>query len=402
MKPQKRIRGGKVRWVARYVGSDGKERSRTFEREKDAKAWITDNEQDVRRGDWIDPRAGDITVGQLWQRWEQAAHTDGTRGVRHRVGKNLGRLEGIPVGKLRPSDVREWYHALRNGRPWVKGCEGLAPTTVATWSGQLAGCMSLAVSDGHIKKSPCDGVFAKRGRKSHAVTADELITADQVLDMVREAREGRSGTKNWVPPHPTLARMIIVGAATGLRAGEIAGLRIRSVDFLRREMSVVEQSTSKTATFEWGPLKSDSSKRVLPLPKVAIEALAEELAANPCSDRSRPIFRTSRGQMWTASTLAYSIRSVRQRCGLGEEVTWHSLRHFYASTLIFSGASVKTVQSRLGHESPSTTLETYAHMWPGEDERTRDAVDALLRRDQSGTDPEEDGSTPDGKVADLA
>ncbi|MFC9769119.1 tyrosine-type recombinase/integrase [Rhodococcus jostii] len=49
---------------------------------------------------------------------------------------------------------------------------------------------------------------------------------------------------------------------------------------------------------------------------------------------------------------------------LGNGVTWHSLRHFYASTLIYSGASVKAVQERLGHSSAETSLKIYAHMWP--------------------------------------
>ncbi|MCZ4556080.1 site-specific integrase [Rhodococcus maanshanensis] len=154
-------------------------------------------------------------------------------------------------------------------------------------------------------------------------------------------------------------------------------------------MQFTEQSTARTASFEWGRLKTPASKRVLPLPQIAIDALAEELADRPSADRSAPIFRTSRGGMWTASTVAYSVRSLRDRCGLDEAMTWHSLRHFYASTLIYSGASVKTVQARLGHASASTTLEIYAHMWPGEDERTRTAIDAVLSRDHVGTGAQE-------------
>ena len=49
----------------------------------------------------------------------------------------------------------------------------------------------------------------------------------------------------------------------------------------------------------------------------------------------------------------------------------HDLRHFYASALIAGGASVKQVQERLGHASAVITLKTYAHLWPGDDDRTR-------------------------------
>ena len=52
------------------------------------------------------------------------------------------------------------------------------------------------------------------------------------------------------------------------------------------------------------------------------------------------------------------------------EATAHSLRHFYASALIAGGASVKQVQTVLGHASAVVTLRTYAHLWPGDDDRT--------------------------------
>ncbi|MGX6508245.1 tyrosine-type recombinase/integrase [Rhodococcus sp. SJ-2] len=382
MKPQKRIRGGKVRWVARYVGADGRERTKTFDLERDAKSWVSDREKEVRDGDWIDPKSQETTVAQVWRAWEKAAHTDGTRKVREQVGRNLGPLADIPIGKLRASHVRDWQHELRSGRSWLPKRPTLEEITVRNFSGQLAGCMNMAVADGLLRKSPCAGATAKR-REDKAVTRAELLTGEEVWKMVDAARAGVKG-KGWAAPHPSLARAIIVGAATGLRAGELAGLRIRSVDFLRKEAMITEQSKSGTSEFSWGPLKTKTTRR-LPLPDAAIKALAKELEDNPCTDRSMPIFRTPAGLMWSSSTLGKSFKAVRDRVGLSDEITWHSLRHFYASTLIQAGASVKTVQERLGHSSPTTTLEVYAHLWPGEDERTRSAVDAALDRDQVGT-----------------
>jgi hypothetical protein len=56
----------------------------------------------------------------------------------------------------------------------------------------------------------------------------------------------------------------------------------------------------------------------------------------------------------------------------------HALRHYYASLLIRHGESVKTVQARLGHASATETLDTYSHLWPDSDDRTREAIDAVL------------------------
>ncbi|WP_238402732.1 tyrosine-type recombinase/integrase [Cellulomonas sp. H30R-01] len=60
--------------------------------------------------------------------------------------------------------------------------------------------------------------------------------------------------------------------------------------------------------------------------------------------------------------------------------TFHSLRHYYASLLIRHGESVKTVQDRLGHASAVETLDTYSHLWPDSDDRTREAVDEAMGR----------------------
>ncbi|MCU1612533.1 MAG: transposase [Frankiales bacterium] len=83
-----------------------------------------------------------------------------------------------------------------------------------------------------------------------------------------------------------------------------------------------------------------------------------------------PITRQLFSKMWRATVT---------RAGLLREITYHSLRHYYASLLIRHGESIKTVQERLGHSSAVTTLNTYSHLWPDSDDRTRAAVDEVLR-----------------------
>ena len=73
-----------------------------------------------------------------------------------------------------------------------------------------------------------------------------------------------------------------------------------------------------------------------------------------------------------------AARSVGLPAGAG----FHTLRHYYATLLIESGASVKTVQLALGHASPSTTLDVYAGVWPDQLDRTRNLVDAALSHGQ--------------------
>jgi len=71
-------------------------------------------------------------------------------------------------------------------------------------------------------------------------------------------------------------------------------------------------------------------------------------------------------------------RPAARSAGIPSGVGFHALRHFYASLLIRHGESVKVVQNRLGHASAAETLDTYSHLWPDSEDRTRQAVDAVL------------------------
>ena len=76
---------------------------------------------------------------------------------------------------------------------------------------------------------------------------------------------------------------------------------------------------------------------------------------------------------------------ARKQAPVRQDASWHDLRHYYASLLIRHGESVKTVQARLGHASAVETLDTYAHLWPDSEDRTRQAIEAELG---TSADPE--------------
>ncbi len=166
--------------------------------------------------------------------------------------------------------------------------------------------------------------------------------------------------------------------------GEAFGLTLPRVDFLRRTLRVDLQLVllANRAPF-LAPPKTEASVRTVPLPDVVVEALAGHLAATPAAhvaglgplvftnERGEAIRRNRFGDVWR--------RAVRD-CGLPAGTGFHALRHYYASLLIRHGESVKVVQSRLGHASAKETLDTYGHLWPDSDDRTRQAVDLVLSR----------------------
>ena len=82
-----------------------------------------------------------------------------------------------------------------------------------------------------------------------------------------------------------------------------------------------------------------------------------------------PLNRNSAGHLW---------RQRREKVG-PDAFTLHDLRHFYACGLIAAGCDVVTVQHALGHSAPTITLNTYSHLWPKAEDRTRAAAASLWR-----------------------
>ena len=112
---------------------------------------------------------------------------------------------------------------------------------------------------------------------------------------------------------------------------------------------------------------------------MVLEALAAHLAAFPAGPDGF-VFTTEAGKPIRRTAFSAQVcQPAARRAALPPTETFHGLRHHYASLLIRHGESVKTVQARLGHASASETLDTYSHLWPDSDDRTREAVDEAWR-----------------------
>lgn len=142
------------------------------------------------------------------------------------------------------------------------------------------------------------------------------------------------------------------------------------MDFLRRTVKVERQ---RLPSGRIGPPKTAKSTRTVPLGAVVIDELAAHLSAYPSDealftlDAGGPLGYGPWTSAWGRAGKAVSL-----------DVDTHALRHFYASALIAGGASVKVVQTRLGHGSAVVTLNTYGHLWPGDDDLTRAVMDAAF------------------------
>jgi integrase len=172
--------------------------------------------------------------------------------------------------------------------------------------------------------------------------------------------------------------MVTLMAGTGLRPGEVAGVTVDRVDFLRRTLRV-DRQLLQTRPPSFGPPKTQASFRTVPLPQVVVDALAAHMAAYPPGEH-RLIFTQSDGRPLNRDKVVLAFRRAVREVGAPAATRLHDLRHYYASLLIRHGESVKVVQARLGHASASETLDTYSHLWPDSEDMTRAAVDDMLGR----------------------
>lgn len=346
------------RWRARYVDAEGREHAKSFTRKIDAQRWIDEVTAAVVTGQYVDPKAGQVTFRDYAERWRkiQVQRPSSQAHVETMLRRHTYPTFGDrPLSSILPSDIQAW----------VKGL-ALAPATVGVVHGIVSTIMKAAIRDRRIMSNPCDGTkLPKVERKKIVPLTTEQVTA------VRDA----------LPPQ--LQALVTLAAGTGMRQGECFGLTVDRVKFLERQVIVDRQLvTVAGAQPTLGPPKTAASNRTIPLPQVVVEALAAHLAAFPPGPDG--LVFTWAGKPLRRSTFGYRWRAAADAAGLPDGTGFHALRHYYASLLIRHGESVKTVQVRLGHASAVETLDTYSHLWPDSDDRTRDAIDSVL------------GSTADG------
>ncbi|MGN6600694.1 MAG: site-specific integrase [Actinomycetes bacterium] len=333
-------------WRARYRDVAGKEHARHFPRKIDAQRWLDEVTTAVVTGTYVDPKTARTTVAQWCESWLEGYGTrraSTVRQARVHVAKIVEAFGPLPLSAVKPSHVRAWTAKLRE--------DGAAPSYVYALHSRLAQVMSDAVHDGLIPRSPC----SRRTSPGMAQQRAYVASTEQVWALHDELPE-------------RMRAAVLLGAFAGLRIAEACGVRVADVDFMRGVITPAVQWPGEE-------LKTATSRQPVPIPEQMALTLAGQVQRWPgetllSNDDNGPL------EPWR---LERAVRAARKRVdGLPEGFRFHDLRHYFASLLIASGADVKVVQARLRHASAKTTLDTYGHLWPDSDDRTRTAVGAVL------------------------
>lgn len=354
-------KNGNVTWVVRFRPIGQKEKSRSFRSQKEAKQFKADIERKLVRNEYVD--ASKILVRDLVETHRDSAINASSKAGRTTLLANLGDLANMPITAVKPSDIEAWRNVLLTNRPWAKDGKPLAESTVQTNLALLHGIFTKAVNDDQLARHPMRGVVIRRVNTS--VRREDIPTAQQIYALI----EGAKTTAVGRAQDPLLSLFIQVASETGTRAGELCGLRVRNIDFLRKEIHIVEQIKERTGVH--GDLKSGSKPRTVPVSDETLKDIEAYLAANP-RQPEECLFLTSERKPIRSSRMGNRFSRLAKRYGY--TFTLHSLRHFYASQLIASGCPINIVQKALGHATPAMTLNTYVHLLDDHNERLRDSV----------------------------
>jgi len=333
----------RARW-REYPG--GPQKTKSFARKVDATRFLTTVEHSILSGSYVTPSAGKTTFREFSEVYlsRGAWRTSSRLAVETRLRHVMPMLGARPLSSIRSGDVRAALCGLE-----------LGPSSVRDVRTQLAAVFAAAVEDGLVARSPVTTVKAPKVERAEVVPP----TTAQVNALMAAAPD-------WYRP------AIVLGAGVGLRRGEASGLTVDRVSWLERAIRVDRQWVTRVQPHCFTPPKTAASVRTIP---VAASVLAElGRSSSPAADGfvvnagGAPITHGRWGQAW---------RTTAKRAGV-EGLTYHSLRHYFATCLISAGCSVRAVQHALGHSSASTTLNVYSHLFEADEDRIRSAVEAAF------------------------
>jgi integrase len=166
-------------------------------------------------------------------------------------------------------------------------------------------------------------------------------------------------------------------AFAGLRLGEAAAVQVGDVDLSGRILLVRRQVQRERGGGVEIRSPKYGSERTVYLVDGLVTIVKAHITRLSGRGAERWLFHGENGNPPRQNTVGYWWRKAREAAG-SPKTKLHDLRHYYASGLIAAGCDVVTVQRSLGHSSATVTLNTYAHLWPTAEDRTRAAAAAML------------------------
>ena len=176
---------GKIRWVARYRDKTGREHSKSFGTQREAKAHLADQQAAMARNEWVDPSTNKTTLHDLATEWADEAVATGTRKDRLQLAANLGDLAVIPINQSDDRDLTRWISQLRHGRAWAAG-RPYKERTVRNKISQTRALLNRAADRGLVQRG-VGAVLRNQPHQPMEIDDHRLPTAQEVQTLIDRA-----------------------------------------------------------------------------------------------------------------------------------------------------------------------------------------------------------------------
>ncbi|AWZ48423.1 recombinase XerC [Clostridiaceae bacterium 14S0207] len=307
----------------------------------------------------------DVTLGKLMHTWLfeimknklKPSSFQRYEGIYRHYVKNSD-IYGLKLESLRSLQIQRYYNVLIKTK---------SSCVIKTLNKLLKNFFNYCIDEGYLLKNPCNNLIIPGLSKT--VKKDVETFTDDEINLLKKYLKGHR-----------LEPLILLALGTGLRRGELLGLKWQNVDLKNGLIHVIE-SIKRVSIFnddgtrEWKiitqPPKTKSSIRFVPIPSNLINLFykqdkikkLDKLTFGICYTETDYVFTTKSGLPINENNFSKAYNTILKKAGIKHK-KFHSLRHTYATKLFEKNVSLKTVQELLGHSDISTTADIYTHVMP--------------------------------------
>lgn len=344
----------------------------------------------LNQGTYVKP--SNITLGSWLDTWLEQYKKAGIRPATHEIYEGLIKLHikpqigHIPLKNLRPDHIQKLYNdKFKDGR--IDGSGGLSAGSIKRMHNLLHGSLKQAVKSSLVIRNVSEATTLPKQEKKQI----RILSVNEHSNFLK-ALEGER-----------LRALFILALGTGAREGELLALRWKDVDLDEGIMNI-KQSLRRVKSDEPGPTKTklifqmpktEAGKRIIPIPdKIVTELqehnerqLAEKQAAGELYEDNDLVFCTELGMPIDSRNMLRRFYKILEKAGVSG-VTFHALRHSYATRLLEANEHPKVVQEILGHSDISMTLNIYSHVMPEIKKAAAKKINFLFEPDQETEEKE--------------
>ena len=294
--------------------------------------------------EWIDTWLNDYMKPSLRPTTWESYETQARKHIKPAIGH-------IRLNQLQTSHLQKLYHEkLSGGR--ADGKEGgLTPRSVRYIHNTIHGALEQAKREGKIIFNPADAVKLPKQEKKEI----QYFDGESVGKFLKAARENKHFAAYYLE------------LATGLRRGELLALRWKDTDFKEGSITVNQGLVRVKGGLTFQPPKTKLANRTINIPADVIEELkfhrrrqmVEIKKAGDAWQDHGLVFCNEIGQPYCPTAFARGFQRLVKRAGM-ERITFHGLRHTFATMSLQEGVDIKTTQENLGHHTAAFTLDVYS------------------------------------------